>query len=198
VNKKVLGIAVVLLVVVVLSTPFVAEAMRRKSLIAVVGYNSEIETSEKECRGIIIRTAHSTEDLWLFGPEVVDKPATPEFEGLLPMVGGKSDLWVTQRFDPETGFGTFMAYGTLDFGEYGSFKIYGFGKCGGIIYAGGNPVVVAWYNQGDYYGYGKDALRGTTLKLIGSVQADLPDFTTLWPDTGPDQAGTFRVGEIAY
>jgi hypothetical protein len=198
VNKKVLVIAVVLLAVVMLSTPFVAEAMRRKSLIAIVGYNSQIENSEKECRGIIIRTSHTTEDLWVFGPEVVDKPATPEFEGLLPMVGGKSEMWITQRFDPETGFGTFMAYGTLDFGEHGSFKIYGSGKCGGIIYMGSNPPIPAWYNQGEYVGYGRDALRNTHLKLIGSVQADLPDFTTLWPDTGAEQAGTFRVGEIAY
>jgi len=196
-NKKVLVIAVALMAVAMLATPLVAEAMRRKALIAFFGYNTQTESSEREVRNIIIKTIHTTEDLWVFGPQVVDKPATPEFEGLLP-VGGKAEMWITQRFDPETGFGTFTAHGTLDFGEHGSFKIYASGKCGGILYFPTGGILPAWYEQGDYCGYGRDALRGTYLQLIGSYQADLPDFTTLWPDTGSGQSGTLKVGEITY
>jgi hypothetical protein len=103
-------------------------------------------------------------------------------------------MWITSKFDPDTGFGTSKIRGVFDFGEYGSIELCGSGKCAGILYSGGVPVWFAWFATGELYGYGKGALRGTSLKLIGSVQPDLPNFA---PDFA-DGSGSFRAGEISY
>jgi hypothetical protein len=34
--------------------------------------------------------------------------------------------------------------------------------------------------------------------LMGSTQADLPDFTPVWSDSGAGRSGVFLAGEISY
>jgi len=202
-KKKFLAILVVTLLVVTLATPALVNAWtwrsrREKALVALVGFNVTpipADSSQIERRGMIIKTGHTTADLWVFGPEIVDLPSLPDSAKLLPQ-DGTADMWVTKTYDPETGFGTVRVRGTFDFGEYGSFEICGLGKCGGIMYGPSGPIAnsYAWYSQSELYGYGKGALRGTSLKLIGSVQPDLPNFA---PDFA-DGSGSFRAGEISY
>jgi hypothetical protein len=186
---------VALLAVAMLAIPVLANAMRNKACIYVFSYDLEQETVEtKQCRGLTIETVHVTAKLLVIGPAVTTLHLLPK--------NGTSEGYVTKRFDPETGFGTYTTVQTWDFGDYGSFKTCGSGKCAGYV-AAMPPITTspttAWICNGNTEGFGKGALRSVHLHLISSTQVNLPK-SPAWgiPEDFVDTVGMMLVGEIYY
>ena len=189
-NKKILLIVTALLAVSLVATPLLVSSRKTKADITMFGYDFQaVETETEQVGRWTVKRTHWNIQLVALGPAV---------PGMLPMTGGTIDGWMTQKFNPETGFGKVSVVSTWDFGEYGSFKCFGSGKCGGIIPLPGNPLV-AWASSLHYYGWGRDALKGVRLEFVSFPQISLPDNPLVpIPDDFVGTMGFCAVGEIIY
>ncbi len=189
-NKKILLIVTALLAVSLVATPLLVSSRKTKADITMFGYDFQaVETKTEQVGRWTVKRTHWNIQLVALGPAV---------PGMLPMTGGTIDGWMTQKFNPETGFGKVSVVSTWDFGEYGSFKCFGSGKCGGIIPLPGNPLV-AWASSLHYYGWGRDALKGVRLEFVSFPQISLPDNPLVpIPDDFVGTMGFCAVGEIIY
>lgn len=100
--------------------------------------------------------------------------------------------------DPETGYGTVKSGHTWDFGEDGSFKVYGWGTCGGKMPGVPGGPILGWFSAETMYGFGRDAMEGTCLRLVSSIQISLSDFKGFLPEQFVGTGGLFSAGEIIY
>ncbi len=188
-NKKILGIFVSLLVVAMLATPLIAGAGKSKAMITLVFYDFQVTSIEtKECGRFTVATVQGNAKILVLSSVVG--------QGMLPAVGGIVETQQIKKFDPETGFGTIKSRSTLDFGDFGSFKVYSSGKCAGILPLPGGPLY-AWYFVQEACGFGRGALRGTSLKLAQGYQASLPSMGGL-PSEFVGTSGVLSIGEIIY
>lgn len=186
-NKKAL-MAVTLVAVFLMVVPMVAstQARRSKATFTVFGWNHEtLEEETKECRGMTIIKSHGIGMVMIISPAV----------GEIPVVG-TSEFWITKRFDPETGYGTYNTVTIWDITGSGGGKIIS--KSSGKV-AGIHPV----YGPGSYvvaegHGVGMGSYKGFRTKTLSSVQLSLPAVIGGMPAPFGGQPGLLAIGKVIY
>ncbi len=174
-------------------TPLLVEASKKKAHIFIVTIDSEQLDGESETKeNYKIRSTRFSFPLYVMDADMWYGPKTP-----LPHYGGIADIWITLKFNPDSGFGTTEVEGVFDFGEVGSFKIHGTGYCGGQIIPSPHlpdPIGPVYY-QAQVNGYGRGNLQGVSLDLMMTLVEEYPWY---FPGSVEKLGGIMFVGEIRY